>query len=502
MTTNQPANQTPSIETPNVAVVSSVEPRLFERDLQLEAPTTKSNRRDRRTDLASAAPRDVSDTIAQSAASPLATLAARNEVDAKPQVGESGLVRQAAQPKRSRPLSPAGAAVAPPAVAIAMESPASHRVLEPMATPNPRRGRATSALLSVDDFSNVIGMSSTSTETRAGAVVQGRAAAREGLPNVAQRKPSMAVGRSGRRGATSGFQPAGTPKAADGLAVGRGIEGEVGRDVIDRSEADTNLSERSADNRGSATPSELEMPEHDPKFGIGMSLEMPLAEGPAGLASRVALRSGVVPSTETPQIAALELSRDHRPRREVGGPANPVGTKIASVESFSRRVMRTQGGAAPTPAGMVGPATEEAIERGLAYLASTQNEDGSWSLTEHGEEVLLNSHAAATGLSLLAFQGAGYTHLKHQYADTVSRGLSYLISRQRSNGDLYIRENEMSDRNVALYSHGIASLALCEAFGMTQDPELREPAQQAIGYIVTIATSRSRRMALHARRQQ
>ena len=86
-------------------------------------------------------------------------------------------------------------------------------------------------------------------------------------------------------------------------------------------------------------------------------------------------------------------------------------------------------------------------------------------------------------MALLAFQGAGYTHLKHQYADTVSRGLSYLITRQRTSGDLYVRENELSDRNVALYSHGIASLALCEAYGMTQDPELREPAQQAIRYI-------------------
>ena len=140
--------------------------------------------------------------------------------------------------------------------------------------------------------------------------------------------------------------------------------------------------------------------------------------------------------------------------------------------------------AVPTPAGKVGPATEEAIERGLAYLASIQNEDGSWSLQGHGEEVLLHSDTAATGLCLLAFQGAGYTHRQHQYADTVSRGLQFLLQSQRTNGDLYRAEDQVSNRNVALYSHGIASLALCEAYGMTQDPELKESAQLALRYII------------------
>jgi hypothetical protein len=35
-----------------------------------------------------------------------------------------------------------------------------------------------------------------------------------------------------------------------------------------------------------------------------------------------------------------------------------------------------------------------------------------------------------------------------------------------------------------LYSHGIATLALCEAYGMTQDPALRGPAQLAVNFMV------------------
>jgi hypothetical protein len=243
------------------------------------------------------------------------------------------------------------------------------------------------------------------------------------------------------------------------------------------------LPRRSSDPSPAGLPSVSDVVDAQPAFGIGPSIDSVLPDGPTGLARRAAPQSGVLPSPEAPTIAALDLTRDRRPRREVGGPANPAGAKIAAVESFSRRVMRTNRGAAPTPAGMVGPATEEAIERGLVYLANTQLDDGSWSLGGHGEPVILESRCAATGLCLLAFQGAGYTHMQHQYAGVVARALEFLIQNQRTNGDLYQRENPLSDRNVALYSHGIGALAVCEAYGMTQDPKLRESAQRAIDYI-------------------
>ncbi len=44
--------------------------------------------------------------------------------------------------------------------------------------------------------------------------------------------------------------------------------------------------------------------------------------------------------------------------------------------------------------------------------------------------------------------------------------------------------DETSNLNARFYSHSIAALALCEAYGMTQDEAIREPAQRAVNFMV------------------
>jgi hypothetical protein len=158
--------------------------------------------------------------------------------------------------------------------------------------------------------------------------------------------------------------------------------------------------------------------------------------------------------------------------------------------AFQQRMARNDGTSETPELGEFGPETEAAIERGLEFLSKTQRKDGSWRLEDFGDQPRLRSHAAATGLSLLSFQGAGYSHQQFHYAPVCKAALDYLLANQKPDGDLYIEMDASSDANVRFYSHSIAALALCEAFGMTQDEALREPAQRAVKFMVNVQDPR------------
>jgi hypothetical protein len=131
---------------------------------------------------------------------------------------------------------------------------------------------------------------------------------------------------------------------------------------------------------------------------------------------------------------------------------------------------------------------DRVVERGLAYLARSQRADGSWSLAGSAGEAAdnapkLRSDTAATGLALLSFLGAGYDHFDGPHHESVRRGLEWLMRVQKPDGDLYIPSDPLSDSCAWLYSHAIATMALCEAVGMTGDPLIRPAAVKACGFI-------------------
>lgn len=408
---------------------------------------------------------------------PPALAGARGRSDAMPTVGDAGLQRQRRTRPGDRRVQAAGAAPAAPSVAIATIDPAADSMLSPIETPPRREGRSAGSASALMDLPPAMANDSDQPEPIGMQPFDRDLSAMAGVPDVSAGSEMRSPGRAAKRNSGRGFDAAGRPDTTGDIAA-------MSRSTVDEtSDAGGDADARPLTTEPSRRPSASSIVEARSPVMAVPDFTLPVIDGPIGLADLAGLTTGVVPSLDEPKIAAMDLTTGTRKRRDVGGPVTPFGTKIAAVESFSRRVMRTEGGATTTPAGLVGPATEEAIERGLLYLSSIQNEDGSWSLQGHGSDVILRSDSAATGLCLLAFQGAGYTHREHQYANAVSRGLQFLIDNQRTNGDLYRSEDDLSNRNVAFYSHGIASLALCEAYGMTQDEDLKQPAQLCLNYI-------------------
>lgn len=138
--------------------------------------------------------------------------------------------------------------------------------------------------------------------------------------------------------------------------------------------------------------------------------------------------------------------------------------------------------------------TERAVAMALDWLAKHQNpETGAWTLShsvvcggqcDHpGKRVA--SLNAATGLALMCFLGAGQTHVEGEYKETVFKGLSFLIQSMRVQQAIggWYRGDGHAQGLDDMYSHGIAAIAMCEAYGMTRDQRLLEAAQLSINFM-------------------
>ena len=143
-------------------------------------------------------------------------------------------------------------------------------------------------------------------------------------------------------------------------------------------------------------------------------------------------------------------------------------------------------------------ATESAVLAALKWLARHQSGDGRWGadafpaechrIVKQGGKCAGTGEAVydtgVTGLAVLAFLGAGYTHLSKDTYDgicfgtVVKKGIQWLMGQQSPEGRIGPANGHY------MYNHAIAALALAEAYGLTTSPLFKEQAQKSINYLI------------------
>ena len=111
------------------------------------------------------------------------------------------------------------------------------------------------------------------------------------------------------------------------------------------------------------------------------------------------------------------------------------------------------------------PESQQALDRGLQWLARTQGPEGNWTSNDLG----LVSTAA------LAFLAAGHEPGRGRYGDAVRRALDYVIHNSQPSGLLNIAEERRG-----MYNHGLSTFVLGQAYGMTNDPRLSKVLDDAL----------------------
>jgi hypothetical protein len=127
------------------------------------------------------------------------------------------------------------------------------------------------------------------------------------------------------------------------------------------------------------------------------------------------------------------------------------------------------------------------IEAALRWFKRHQSPNGMWDVDQYqnnciegakcepGVNQAGDADIACTAYAVMCFLGAGYDHMtptKHR--PVVAKAIEWLLSQQKADG-------LFGERN---YEHAVATMALAEALGMSNDQKLRTPTQRAVDVVI------------------
>jgi hypothetical protein len=248
-------------------------------------------------------------------------------------------------------------------------------------------------------------------------------------------------------------------------------EGSLGPEII--------LSTLVSRERGEGETLRLQNPEHEVAFELPIPDQVDM-ENEKQRQAMIAEAKEAKTLTEDPRAPATPLPELSSVKAEISKREGAPQFLAARDPRIRAEMVKAEGGTT---------LTEAAVSRGLRWISKQQFPDGRWKLEEFPRVDGHRSSSAgatrtdtgATALALMPFLGAGQTPRSGIYRDNVAKGLRWLLSVQKEDGDL--RHNSPS--NTAMYAHGQAAIVLCEAFVTSGGDEvLRGPAQKSIDFIV------------------
>ena len=114
--------------------------------------------------------------------------------------------------------------------------------------------------------------------------------------------------------------------------------------------------------------------------------------------------------------------------------------------------------------------TEACVLKALRWLKKTQTESGAWT-----------GDIANTALAVLAYLAHGETPASKEFGTTVEKAIQYLIDAQTIDGNGVCKFRGAGGTE---YGYLICTYALCEAYGMTKNPNAKQAALIALDRIV------------------
>ncbi len=185
----------------------------------------------------------------------------------------------------------------------------------------------------------------------------------------------------------------------------------------------------------------------------------------------LALQSLPQPTVE--KVAAQPTQKEE-PQKKSDTPIEPT-TPTSPSDAVAPESKKAVGGAENKPAqNEITKELARSIERGLAFLASSQNDDGSFGRGRYGR------HVGIASLAALAFMADGNLPGRGRYGEQVSRALEFVLANKSESGLLAAEST-----TGPMYGHGFATLFLGEIYGMNStDSRVRDALVRAIDLIL------------------